>query len=335
MENHTPKISVIVPIYNVEQYLLRCIDSILAQTFTDFEVLLIDDGSTDNSGKICDEYAKKDNRIRVFHKENSGVSAARNLGLREAVGKFICFCDSDDEMRDCYLQTLISIEEKTDADMVVGTFSSYVVNVKRRLSFVLKDKTYSRGELGLLLCDLRQKGSLGVPWNKLFKANIIKKHYVSFDVTLDSYEDEVFNLEYLQYTNKVTTTHIIIYDYILRSNTSLSQRFIEFDKHLQIASTIFHLDLNMAKDYISQEEAKINYMGHYVNCITWLYLRKKRIHRKELFATMEKVFHCIPKEYNKYFRTACRREYIYFKNKYLIDLSMRTLIVLKKMLGRI
>ena len=329
-----PKISVIVPVYNVEQYLSRCINSILAQTFTDFELLLIDDGSTDNSGRICDECAKKDNRIRVFHKENGGVSSARNLGLRKAIGEFICFCDSDDQMKDCYLQTLISIEEKTDADMVVGSLSFYVVNTKRRLSFILKEKTYSRDELGLLLCDLREKGSLGVPWNKLFKASIIKKYHVSFDITLDSYEDEVFNLEYLQHANKVATTHIIVYDYILRSSTSLSQRFIELDKHLQIASTIFHLDLNLTKEHVSQEEAKINYMSHYVNCITWLYLRKKNC-RKECFATMEAVFHCIPKGYDKYFRTACRRKYIYFKNKYLIDLSIRALIVLKKMLDRI
>ena len=87
----SPIISVIVPVYNVEQYLPHCIDSILTQTFTDFEVLLIDDGSTDNSGRICDEYAKKDNRIRVFHKENGGVSSARNVGLDNAEGEFLGF----------------------------------------------------------------------------------------------------------------------------------------------------------------------------------------------------------------------------------------------------
>ncbi len=91
-----PKISVIVPVYNVEQYLPRCIDSILAQTFTDFELLLIDDGSRDNSGKICDEYAEKDSRIRVFHKENGGVSSARNVGLDNTCGEYVSFIDSDD-----------------------------------------------------------------------------------------------------------------------------------------------------------------------------------------------------------------------------------------------
>ena len=93
-----PKISVIVPVYNVEKYLRRCIDSILSQTFSDFELLLIDDGSKDKSGEICDEYAAKDARVRVFHKENGGVSSARNLGLDNAKGDWITFSDSDDEL---------------------------------------------------------------------------------------------------------------------------------------------------------------------------------------------------------------------------------------------
>lgn len=91
MNNPNPKISVIVPVYNAEKYLHRCIDSILAQTFADFELLLIDDGSTDKSGEICDEYADKDARIRVFHKANGGVSSARNVGLDNALGEYICF----------------------------------------------------------------------------------------------------------------------------------------------------------------------------------------------------------------------------------------------------
>ena len=94
--NYNPKLSVIVPVYKVEKYLVRCIDSILAQTFVDFELLLIDDGSPDKSGDICDEYACKDTRIRVFHKENGGVSSARNLGLENVRGNILTFIDADD-----------------------------------------------------------------------------------------------------------------------------------------------------------------------------------------------------------------------------------------------
>lgn len=94
----TPKISCIVPVYNVEKYLRRCVDSILAQTFTDFELILVDDGSPDGCPAICDEYAEKDSRVRVIHQENKGVSAARNAGLDMARGEYVCFVDGDDEV---------------------------------------------------------------------------------------------------------------------------------------------------------------------------------------------------------------------------------------------
>ena len=96
-------ITVIVPVYKAEKYVLRCVDSILAQTFTDFEVLLIDDGSPDRSGEICEEYAQKDARVRVFHKDNAGVSSARNLGLDNAKGEWVTFVDSDDWVHEDFI----------------------------------------------------------------------------------------------------------------------------------------------------------------------------------------------------------------------------------------
>ncbi len=101
-----PAVSVIVPVYNVEPYLARCLDSILAQTFTDFELLLIDDGSPDRCGEICDEYPGKDNRVRVFHQPNAGVSCARNKGLDVAKGHYVVFVDSDDYVLPSYLHAL-------------------------------------------------------------------------------------------------------------------------------------------------------------------------------------------------------------------------------------
>ena len=112
------KISVIVPVYNTEKYLNKCIDSILSQTFTDFELLLVDDGSTDNSGIICDEYARKDKRVKVFHKENGGVSRARNLGIDNAHGEYLSFIDSDDYIRPTMYAELIAIADKYNVDLV-------------------------------------------------------------------------------------------------------------------------------------------------------------------------------------------------------------------------
>ena len=110
-----PKVTVIVPVYNVEQYLRRCIDSILAQTFGDLELILVDDGSADSSGVICDAYAEKDSRVKVIHQKNSGVSAARNTGLDAAEGEYIAFVDSDDHVDPDYLAALL----QTKADLVI------------------------------------------------------------------------------------------------------------------------------------------------------------------------------------------------------------------------
>ena len=124
-----PKISVIVPVYNTEKYLHRCVDSILAQTFTDFELLLVNDGSPDKSGEICDEYAQKDTRVRVFHKENGGVSSARNLGLENAQGKWITYVDGDDWIEPTMYEELYKKAIEDNADVVYSD-----------LKMVFKDK---------------------------------------------------------------------------------------------------------------------------------------------------------------------------------------------------
>ena len=118
-----PKVSIIVPVYKAEKYLHRCVDSILAQTFTDWELLLIDDGSPDRSGDICDEYAKKDTRIRVFHKKNGGVSSARNLGLDNVQGEYVTFVDSDDWIDVNTLNVCFSQIETYDLDILQFSYT--------------------------------------------------------------------------------------------------------------------------------------------------------------------------------------------------------------------
>lgn len=150
MTNQSPKISVIVPVYNVQKYLSRCIDSILAQTFTDFELLLINDGSKDNSGKMCDEYAKKDTRIHVFHKENGGVSSARNLGLENVQGEWITFIDSDDYLNINFLSNLIKYD---NFDHIVGgnqTFGEININrgINKKIIIDLKSQDATRLDYG-------------------------------------------------------------------------------------------------------------------------------------------------------------------------------------------
>lgn len=138
----TPTISVIVPVYNAKKYLHRCIDSILSQTFTDFELLLIDDGSKDKSGAICDEYAVKDNRVRVFHKENGGVSSARNLGLDNAEGEYVTFVDADDYwLEDTALMCLLNLARTYELDVIRGEYVSVDANGNR---IIVKDYTFKK-----------------------------------------------------------------------------------------------------------------------------------------------------------------------------------------------
>ena len=181
-------ISVIVPVYNTEKYLRRCIDSVLAQTYTDFELLLIDDGSKDSSGTICDEYAAQDARVRVFHKENGGVSSARNLGLDNAQGEWITFVDSDDYIEENFLK---SFERKLDADIVIGN----AVVLKSHIGTKIHLKYIPLGfyfDIRQILCDHMQELNLRSPWGKLYRTNIISD--LKFNESIHLGEDTLFNL---------------------------------------------------------------------------------------------------------------------------------------------
>lgn len=189
MEKH-PQISVIVPVYNVEKYLRRCIDSILAQTFTDFELLLIDDGSKDSSGKICDEYAEKDKRIRVFHKENGGVSSARNVGLGNAKGEWIAFIDSDDEF---ISSSALALLECGTEDKVVLVLANSIIEKDGEKQLLLKINDT------LVTDNLFFSISHCALWGYLFNARIINKYYIRFIDGLAFSEDRLFIYQYLRY----------------------------------------------------------------------------------------------------------------------------------------
>lgn len=185
-------ISVIVPIYNAEKYLYRCIKRILTQDYTELELLLIDDGSTDNSGTICDEYAIKDNRIRVFHKENGGVSSARNWGLDNAIGEYIMFVDSDDYMLPGMLEVMLSTLESKKADLVVcgttETGGGYWTPIA--------DVDYLINQLKENFVSLLHTELLSPPWNKIYKKEIIGSNRFCEDISFG--EDLLFNIQYLE-----------------------------------------------------------------------------------------------------------------------------------------
>lgn len=211
MTNQSPKISVIVPVYNVEQYLPRCIDSILTQTFTDFELLLIDDGSKDNSGKICDEYAARDGRVMVIHKENGGVSSARNIGLDRAKGQWVCFCDSDDWVDEDFLGTFYNMQN--DGDMLSQGFHAYGWHYTGDCDVFQPTDVYTGEVLFPFVLDMYATGQLGYLWCKSFRRDIILSCRIRFDETIHLMEDLVFVLQYCGNIASINNTSACHYHY--------------------------------------------------------------------------------------------------------------------------
>lgn len=226
-----PTISIIVPIYNAEAYIHRCIDSILAQTFTDFELILVDDGSRDNSSAICDGFAVKDSRVQVIHKDNGGVSSARNKGLEAARGKYILFCDSDDYVSKQWCEQLLEhIKLYPNAwvfsDIVRIKASEPHIDfeqIENALCSAQEVDYYRSFELGLS----------GYCWNKIYLSEIIKQHNIYFDISRTIAEDVDFNLKYLHYCDRCVYIPAKLYCYV-QVEDSATQRYDPdwFAKHL-------------------------------------------------------------------------------------------------------
>ena len=227
-----PKISIIAPVYNVEKYLERFIYSIITQSYTNLELILIDDGSTDDSGAICDKFEMKDERIKVFHQSNKGVSSARNLGLDNCLGDYVSFVDTDDWLESDMYDCLINSISENDCDLAVCD----VYNVDENTDS--KVKTNNWNDAPKLLS---QKDVYGVIfaksstlWNKLFKREIVSK--CRFDEKLTYGEDMIFLLDTIQYINKATAIKDAKYNYVTNRignvvSSKLDKRSIEFIKN--------------------------------------------------------------------------------------------------------
>lgn len=235
-----PEISVIVPVYNTEKWLRRCVDSILAQTFTGFELLLIDDGSTDGSPSICDEYAGKDSRIRVFHKSNEGVSSTRNLGIVNSVMVFLTFIDADDWVEPDYLENLLAGK---GCDLSVCNYkidgSDIVWNIN------INDGIQNRNDIRVMFENGNFTGcSFLGPVYKLFKSAIIVRENLRFNEYISSGEDSLFVLEYFCHINNYYGTDKKLYHYWqpggeLSSHKKLANDFIHLAQETQrVAGTL-------------------------------------------------------------------------------------------------
>ncbi len=223
-----PAISVIVPIYNGEQFIQKCIDSVLSQTFGDLELIIVDDGSTDNCPQICDEYAKKDSRVIVIHGTNKGVSVARNIGLAAASGKYVAFCDGDDYFKENLLERTYktAVEQQSDVvsfnlqrmskeDTLIeeGSKEPEIIDLDEETRFDMLYKVVTWQTKGWQAC------------RSIFKRQIIEDHHIQFCDTCGNFaEDLGFTLEYLLYATRIIfIDEYLYYYYDVRQNSMMNK----------------------------------------------------------------------------------------------------------------
>ena len=249
----SPKISIIVPIYNAQKTIERCIDSILNQDFSDFELILIDDGSKDNSGKICDTYAGKDQRVRVIHKENSGVSASRNLALREAKGEYLQFLDADDWITPNATRLLVESMETNDCDMVIADFYRVIGERLSHKGSIDEDGVLSREEFANNMMENPADFYYGVLWNKLYKRSIIEKYQLCMNPKISWCEDFMFNLEYIRHCENIFVLQVPIYYYV-KTKGSLVSQSMSLTKTIKTKMMVFEYYNDFYKQVLTEEE---------------------------------------------------------------------------------
>ena len=289
---NNPTVSIIVPVYNVEQYLPRCIDSILTQTFTDFELLLIDDGSPDNSGKICDEYAERDTRIRVFHKENGGVSSARNVGIKHATGKYVIFVDSDDYVKTGYIENLLNDWQKLPNHNGIVMQSYYKGHDElwvrnKMVDFLAASKSELSGAVAQGLLRYSE------PHSKMFCLKTILDNGILFPLNIKNGEDGIFIARYLRHIECALLSSKAGYYYVDIPN-SASRKFYPKEQEFESFKTwrmelMFFLDIIGCRNY--------EFMWELISVPLYRYIRV--ILQDKILSNGEKVrvLKCLNKNY--------------------------------------
>ena len=243
-----PKISIIIPVYNSEKCLKSCIDSVLSQTFTDFECILVDDGSVDQSPAICDEYVGRDKRIQVLHKKNEGVSAARNDGIQAASGEYIAFVDSDDRIMPEMYRLLLEKIENEKKDVVCCGYSHKNKDYLPQLNLYgvsIAQTVYHLENLELF----------GLIWNKLYTAKIINENRIRFPAGCHFGEDMFFNLQYFCVINSVSVVDKALYVYC-ENSVSVTKIRPSFDQSLarfkNNSSQVIKLQKEQNEQYVNR-----------------------------------------------------------------------------------
>lgn len=257
-----PMVSIVVPIYNAENYLRRCVDSILNQEYTDFELLLVNDGSTDASGDICEEYGDQDPRVIVIQKENTGVSDSRNRALDRARGKYLQFLDSDDWITPDATRLFVRAAEEYGCDMVISDFYRVVGERLSTKGDIEEEGVLTREEFAAHMMENPADFYYGVLWNKLYRRDIVEEHNLRMDTDINWCEDFMFNLEYIRYAKVFYALHAPIYYYVKRKG-SLASQGINISKTVKMKLNVFEYYNNFYKHVLEEEDYEKNRLQVY------------------------------------------------------------------------
>lgn len=298
-------VSIIVPVYNVESYLQNCINSIMSQTYQNIEVLLIDDGSHDGSGAICDAAASKDSRITVIHKINSGVSDTRNIGIDRSQGNYICFVDSDDIIAEYYVETLLNAIKKSDSEIIIGEIENFSGN-KYMFSRCREVSLQIITKYDALKCLIgREHIKYVIPCNRMIKKELLRNHRFLTNIIN---EDEEFMYQLYYDCEKIAVIDTVIYGYRKRDGSIMNSNFSE--KRLDYLK----VSRNRISFFEEKKEDEIRdfmIFAHMFNLLT-IYPRVKiDLNKKEEAKKLKKEFY-------HYLPSTLRSSYLPTKKKLLL-----------------
>jgi glycosyltransferase involved in cell wall biosynthesis len=280
-----PIISIIVPVYKVEQYLDRCVKSLINQTFEDIEIILVNDGSPDNCPAMCDEYAKEDKRIRVIHKKNGGLSDARNAGLHSSTGLYIMFVDSDDYIENNACEELVGIVENHKVDMVVGAAKKIIgSDIKKMVSSKMLHNSVLTGR-EYLKHELKYNYARMAVWLNLYRREFLIGNNLFLKVGL-LHEDEQWTPRVFLEASYVYVSDIYFYNYIIRQNSiSKSKAFFENAEHIKATVRELHETYNSIDDY----ELKLLLNNYLIGLYLFAYSRSVTDISKEEYLSIKKI----------------------------------------------
>lgn len=247
-----PKVSIIVPVYNAEKGLARCVNSILNQEFRDFELILMDDGSRDRSREICDGYARADARVVVVHKENTGVSDTRNQAIARARGTFLQFVDSDDWLTADATKLMVRAAEETGCDLVIADFYRVVGEMVSRKGDIDADQVIGREAFVGFMMENPADYYYGVLWNKLYRREIVKAHGIRMDAKISWCEDFLFNLEYVRYATTFYALRTPVYYYVKTKGSLVNQK-ISLSRTVEMKLAMFECYNDFFKHVLDEE----------------------------------------------------------------------------------